>query len=53
MTISQSQAPSYLASHHGPLAEGWEEVDTFETLDPDDYELEEVCPDSHFPAIMS
>jgi len=43
MPVPQTEAPAYLASHSGPLGPGWAEVDTFDTLDPDEYEPEEVC----------
>jgi len=44
MPVPQSEAPAYLASHSGTLGPGWAEVDTLDTLDPDEYEPEEVCP---------
>jgi len=42
MPVPHSEAPAYLASHAGVLGKGWTEVDTLESLDPDEYELEEV-----------
>jgi hypothetical protein len=44
MPVPKEEAPSYLATHTGPLGQGWSEVDTFDTLDPDEYEPEEVRP---------
>jgi hypothetical protein len=42
MPVPHAEAPAYLASHAGVLGKGWTEVDTLESLDPDEYELEEV-----------
>lgn len=40
MPVPHSEAQSYLTSHTGVLGKGWTEVDTLETLDLNEYELE-------------
>jgi len=42
MPVAQNDASSYLATHTGVLGKGWSEVDNFDTLDPDEYDLEDV-----------
>jgi hypothetical protein len=46
MPVDQNDAASYLASHPGVLGKGYTEVESFDSLDPDDYE-EEVNTISH------
>jgi hypothetical protein len=40
MPVAQNEASIYLASHHGVLGKGYKEVESLDTLDPDEYELE-------------
>jgi hypothetical protein len=43
MPVPHSEAQAYLASHSGVFGNQWTEIDSLEGLDPDEYELEEVC----------
>jgi hypothetical protein len=43
MQILPEEAPAYLASRSGVFGDGWREVDTFDGIDMEVYEDEEVC----------
>jgi len=42
--LRPDEAAAYLASRSGVLGPGWREMDTFDGIDLDEYEDEEVCP---------